>query len=94
MMVGDLTSAERPLYVIGDVHGQRVELMSLLLESGIVDDQLHWAADDAQVWFVGDYVDRGPDGIGTIDLVIGLGSAATAAGAASMGCWGIMTCCC
>jgi hypothetical protein len=80
MTVHEPAGADRPLYVIGDVHGQRVELMSLLLESGIVDEQLHWAASDAQVWFVGDYVDRGPDGIGTIDLVIELGATASTAG--------------
>jgi hypothetical protein len=80
MTAYDPAGADRPLYVIGDIHGQRVELMSLLLESGIVDDQLHWAAGNAQVWFVGDYVDRGPDGIGTIDLVIDLDTSAIASG--------------
>lgn len=68
------------LYVIGDIHGQGVQLMSLLLDAGIVDDDLHWAAGDAQVWFVGDFADRGPDGIGAIDLVMRLERAAAEAG--------------
>ena len=70
----------RPLYVIGDIHGERNQLMSLLLEAGIVDDELRWVADDAEVWFVGDFADRGPDGIGTIDLVMGLEESAAVAG--------------
>lgn len=65
-----------PLYVIGDIHGQHVQLMSLLLDAGIVDGDLHWAAGDARVWFVGDFADRGPDGIGTIDLVMRMEDAA------------------
>jgi hypothetical protein len=54
--------------------------MSLLLEAGIVDDDLHWVAGAAQVWFVGDFADRGPDGIGAIDLVMELEGAAANAG--------------
>lgn len=69
-----------PLHVIGDIHGQHVQLMSLLLDAGLVDDDLHWAAGGAQVWFVGDFADRGPDGIGTIDLVMRLEATAAAAG--------------
>jgi len=68
------------LHVIGDIHGERNQLMSLLLEAGIVDDDLRWAVGDAQVWFVGDYADRGSDGIGTIDLVMRLERSATGAG--------------
>ena len=69
-----------PVYVIGDIHGQHVQLMSLLLDAGIVDDDLRWVVGDAQVWFVGDFADRGPDGIGTLDLVMRLEDAAAAAG--------------
>jgi len=79
MTAGD-PRGSRPLYVIGDIHGQRVELMSLLLDAGFVDGNLEWAAGDAQVWFVGDYVDRGPDGVGSIELVMELEASATAAG--------------
>lgn len=68
------------LHVIGDIHGQLVGLMSLLLDAGIVDDDLYWSAEDAQVWFVGDFADRGPDGIGTIDLVMRLEDGAAQAG--------------
>ncbi len=68
------------LFVIGDIHGQRNELISLLLASGIVDDDLNWVAGNAQVWFVGDYADRGPDGIGAIDLIMQLERLAAEAG--------------
>ena len=56
--------------------------MSLLLEAGIVDDDLRWTATDAQLWFAGDFVDRGPDGIGAIDLVMRLEETAAQAGGA------------
>lgn len=52
------------LYAIGDIHGQL--------------DMLHNALDlietdggrDAQIVFMGDYTDRGPDSRGVIDLLI------------------------
>jgi hypothetical protein len=59
----------RPLFVVGDVHGHRDVLMALLREAGLVDAGERWTGGDAVLWLVGDLIDRGPDGIGTIDLV-------------------------
>jgi len=59
----------QPLFVVGDVHGHRDVLVRLLREAGLVDDAERWSGGDAVLWLVGDLVDRGPDGIGTIDLV-------------------------
>ena len=59
----------QPLFVVGDVHGHRDVLVRLLREAALVDDRERWAGEDAMLWLVGDLVDRGPDGIGTIDLV-------------------------
>ena len=54
---------------MGDVHGHRDVLVELLREAGLVDVATRWAGEDARVWLVGDLVDRGPDGIGAIELV-------------------------
>ena len=69
-----------PLYVVGDVHGYLDELIAALREKGLVDVDGNWAAGTARLWFLGDFTDRGPDGIGVIDLVMRLSAEAAAAG--------------
>ncbi|MGY0025301.1 metallophosphoesterase [Streptomyces sp. cg35] len=69
-----------PLYVVGDVHGYIDELLAALREKGLVDAAGNWAAGNARLWFLGDFTDRGPDGIGVIDLVMRLSAEAAAAG--------------
>ncbi len=69
-----------PLYVVGDVHGYYDELRAALFAEGLVDAEGHWAAGNARLWFLGDFTDRGPDGIGVIDLVMQLSAEAAAAG--------------
>ncbi|WP_418961419.1 metallophosphoesterase [Streptomyces tritici] len=69
-----------PLYVVGDVHGYLDELLVSLHEQGLIDSEGHWAAGNARLWFLGDFTDRGPDGIGVIDLVMRLSAEAAAAG--------------
>ncbi|MGP3773168.1 metallophosphoesterase family protein [Streptomyces sp. SDT5-1] len=69
-----------PLYVVGDVHGYLDELLAALREKGLIDGEGNWAAGTARLWFLGDFTDRGPDGIGVIDLVMRLSAEAAAAG--------------
>jgi hypothetical protein len=69
-----------PLYVVGDVHGFLDELLAALRENGLVDAEGHWSAGSARLWFLGDFTDRGPDGIGVIELVMQLSAEAAAAG--------------
>ncbi|MDT3724960.1 metallophosphoesterase [Streptomyces sp. DSM 41972] len=69
-----------PLYVVGDVHGYLDELLAALQEQGLVDSAGNWCAGTARLWFLGDFTDRGPDGIGVIDLVMRLSAEAAAAG--------------
>ena len=52
-----------PLYAIGDIHGQRATLEAAL--ERIARD----GGAAATVVFVGDYIDRGPDSPGVIDLL-------------------------
>ncbi|WP_353943605.1 metallophosphoesterase [Streptomyces sp. HUAS MG91] len=69
-----------PLFVVGDVHGYLDELIAALQEKGLIDAEGNWAAGTARLWFLGDFTDRGPDGIGVIDLVMRLSAEAAAAG--------------
>ncbi len=69
-----------PLFVVGDVHGYLAELLAALAEQGLIDAEGRWAAGNARLWFLGDFTDRGPDGIGVIDLVMRLSAEAAAAG--------------
>lgn len=54
----------QPLYAIGDVHGQLGMLQATL---ALIEQD---AGGDAPVVFLGDYVDRGPDSRGVLDLLI------------------------
>lgn len=69
-----------PLYVVGDVHGYLDELRAALRQFGIIDADNKWIAGNARLWFLGDFTDRGPDGIGVIELVMQLSAEAAAAG--------------
>lgn len=61
-----------PTFVVGDVHGERDALAELLRRAGLIDGAETWIGADARLWLMGDLVDRGPDGIGTIELVMSL----------------------
>lgn len=68
------------LYVVGDVHGHLAQATTALRGAGLVDDEDRWCGGDAKLWFLGDLTDRGPDGIGVIDLVRRLQEEAARAG--------------
>ncbi|MFF6995974.1 metallophosphoesterase [Streptomyces sp. NPDC008313] len=74
------TDGKGPLFVVGDVHGYLDQLMAALQEKGLLDSAGNWSAGTARLWFLGDFTDRGPDGIGVIDLVMRLSAEAAAAG--------------
>lgn len=58
----------RSTYVVSDIHGHPEELVAALRRVGLVDGAGDWCGLD-DLWFLGDYVDRGPDGVAVIDLV-------------------------
>ncbi|RZS41036.1 calcineurin-like phosphoesterase family protein [Herbihabitans rhizosphaerae] len=66
-------------YVVGDIHGHRDELVAALVDAGLLDADEKWSGGDAHMWFLGDFVDRGPDGVGVIDLVMRLAEEAAEA---------------
>ena len=69
-----------PAYVIGDVHGHHAELVAAMRSAGLVDEDAAWCGDTARVWFLGDFFDRGDDGVAVVDLVMRLGEEAEQAG--------------
>ncbi len=64
-----------PYDLVGDVHGCRSELETLLAELGWVDDH---HPDGRTAVFVGDLVDRGPDTPGVLRIVMRMAAAGTA----------------
>lgn len=75
-------TGDAPIFVMGDVHGQRERLGLLLRGAGLLDRADAWAGGDATLWFMGDFCDRGADGAGVVALVRRLQREATAAGGA------------
>ena len=57
------------LYVVSDVHGHLDDLHRVLSEAGLIDGDGGWAGEDAELWLLGDMVDRGPDGVGVVRLM-------------------------
>ncbi|SMB90665.1 metallophosphoesterase [Deinococcus hopiensis] len=72
--------AECPLWVMGDVHGAFDKLRTLLLSAGLIDVRGDWTGGRAHLVFLGDYMDRGPNGIGVVRLVRRLEAQAPASG--------------
>ncbi|MGW1888890.1 metallophosphoesterase [Streptomyces sp. NPDC002004] len=75
-----MSISSTPLYVAADVHGHRSEFQEALRDAGLVDGKGRWSGGDARLWLLGDYVDRGPDGIGVIEDVRRLAAEAAADG--------------
>lgn len=69
-----------PVYLFGDVHGYADRMLARLRAAGLVDDAGVWAGGQAALWFLGDFFDRGPDGIGALTTVMRLQREAEAAG--------------
>ena len=65
---------------MGDLHGFLAQATTALRSAGLTDDEGHWAGGTDKLWFLGDLTDRGPDGIGVIDLVRRLQTEAEEAG--------------
>jgi hypothetical protein len=64
------------LWVVGDVQGFVAPLRRVLRECRLVDAGGSWTAGRSTLVVVGDLVDRGPDGVGVIELLMRLQSEA------------------
>ncbi|KEF35785.1 metallophosphoesterase [Deinococcus sp. RL] len=69
-----------PLWVVGDVHGVPGKLRALLRGAGLIGEDAGWAGGAAHLVFLGDYLDRGPDGAEVVRLVRALEAQAPRAG--------------
>ncbi|WP_231557245.1 metallophosphoesterase [Deinococcus sp. YIM 77859] len=75
-----MTLATDRLWVMADVHGALGKLRGLLQDAGLTDAEDRWRGGAAHLVFLGDYLDRGPDGAGVIRLIRRLEVGARAAG--------------
>lgn len=67
-------------YVVSDVHGHVEDLVAALRQVDLLDPNRAWSGGRARLSFLGDYFDRGPDGIAVVDLVRRLQSEADLSG--------------
>ena len=74
-----------PIFVMGDVHGHVEVVLGHLRDAGLLDSKDRWTGRDAVLVWIGDLVDRGPDGLGAVDLARRLEAEAAAAGGRSVG---------
>jgi len=63
---------DQSAFAVGDVHGCLAPLREALVRAEFIDDADRWTAGDARLWFLGDLTDRGPDGVGVVELVMEL----------------------
>jgi hypothetical protein len=56
-------------YVVSDVHGHYDELVAALQHAKLLDSDCAWCGGQTRLTFMGDYFDRGPDGVAVVDLV-------------------------
>ncbi|WP_119673033.1 metallophosphoesterase [Deinococcus sp. RM] len=59
----------RPLWVVGDIHGAYDKVRATLLRAGLIDFDGSWTAGDTHLVFLGDYLDRGSNGLEVIRLI-------------------------
>jgi len=72
----------RRVVVFADVHGAYQELLSVLRETAVIDESLHWRGGDTHLVSLGDLLDRGPDSRKVLDLLMRLEREARDAGGA------------
>ncbi|GAB4513208.1 MAG: metallophosphoesterase [Anaerolineae bacterium] len=62
-----------PIFVMGDIHGHYDRMIEVLRDDAqLIRRDLTWIGGEATVCFLGDYFDRGPDGIRVVDFLISL----------------------
>lgn len=63
---------KRDVYIIGDIHGHYSHLIALLFRANLIKQDLTWIGEQSTLCFVGDYTDRGAEGLKVIDFLISL----------------------
>lgn len=59
-------------YIIGDLHGYHDVYLRLLEDAGLADSRGNWTGGTHALWLIGDLFDRGPSGIGCVELTMKL----------------------
>ncbi len=67
----DITTNAK-IVAFGDVHGAYDELVSLLKETGMIDNNLNWSGGNTDLVSMGDLIDRGPRSRDVVDLIMKL----------------------
>jgi hypothetical protein len=67
-------------YVVSDVHGHVEPLVAALRRAKVLDCDRAWCGGQARLTFLGDYFDRGPEGIAVVEVIRRLQDEAAAAG--------------
>jgi hypothetical protein len=67
-------------YVVSDLHGHVEPLVTALGQATLLDSNRAWCGGQARLTFLGDYFDRGPDGIAVVELIRRLQNEAAASG--------------
>jgi Calcineurin-like phosphoesterase len=78
----DTWDAVARVVAVGDVHGDYDQFLTVLRDSGLVDDKARWTGGKAWLVQTGDRVDRGPDSRKVMDLLQRLEKEAKKAGGA------------
>jgi hypothetical protein len=60
------------VFVTSDPHGHLTQLEEGLRSAGLINEHGDWTGETARLYVLGDLLDRGPDGIGVIDLLMTL----------------------
>jgi len=68
------------VFAIGDVHGDFLDFVTILQQTGLIDGQHHWTGGKATLVQTGDVLDRGPKPREVIDLLVSLEKEAAEAG--------------
>ena len=67
-------------FVVSDVHGHVGDLVAALRDQMLLDPDGGWCGGQARLTLLGDYFDRGPDGVAVVDLIRRLQDEARSAG--------------
>ena len=67
-------------FVVSDVHGHVGHLVAALRDQMLLDPDGGWCGGQARLTLLGDYFDRGPDGVAVVDLIRRLQDEARSAG--------------
>jgi hypothetical protein len=57
-------------FVIGDLHGYLSDFRRLLVENQLCDERDQWIGGQHNLWMIGDFFDRGDEGVACVDLIM------------------------